>query len=516
MTSIRSTGHILRALLLAVSLLAAATAVVYQWYPSLLQRLDRILINAHLASHEDRLERARRALNVDRSEAIAILQGLLSDLKRVRHMDRLKRVKRQAYVWVVDALMAEGNPGKALYWADQWTAYDGRDLQGQAAKARIWYQMDATRQEGLRLTRALYRMAPEAEFIAKTYVEAAIDQNDGLGALQAVLKQAEAYRTAPVIGWEVYFNTGRGFNRRNMRSVMPVIIEGGAMSLIFKTLPGTRMIRLDPPPGQELMLIGAQITYTACGRVAGKPLLDTPLKLHQMTLTHDALFTTGGDDPFFYWPLTGELRTQRVVVEVIARVNRPYPPWLGTLGGMASEMLADTRNPGAEALRSQALFADFELDLARQSGTIERLAVDHRKNQIKMLGSLAGGRMKIYWKKGAGGFTESQTSIALLNARLQGEKIVFDTSLAVGSKLNQIRLDFPDIRGAVFRIEDAIISGPGANAAVSFKKTDTSHANSMEVLEEAFRVTGKDPHVTLFLGGDNVQVSSLRLKGVIR
>ncbi len=97
---------------------------------------------------------------------IAALESLISSMSPVQRVDELSSVKRLAYGQLIRVLIREQRLPEAMYWTQQWLAYDPRDINARLGLGKLLLIDPDTRDEGIYELTTLKHRFPDSLAVA--------------------------------------------------------------------------------------------------------------------------------------------------------------------------------------------------------------------------------------------------------------------------------------------------------------------------------------------------------------
>ena len=128
-------------LVLAWTLCIIGLCIVSLWFitPDLIHKIDEKFRYDVIYEPRERYTTIaeRYEQQGDQDLIIAALIGLLGELDDIQKVDELAATKRAAYGQLVRVLIHRSEFPRAMQWADQWLAFDQKDIQGLLVRARL-------------------------------------------------------------------------------------------------------------------------------------------------------------------------------------------------------------------------------------------------------------------------------------------------------------------------------------------------------------------------------------------
>ena len=272
---------------------------------------------------------------VQAAEAIAELQNgnpeeakaLLEEWQQFQSGDRYFAFKREVAIALANSLQASGSYQEVVDIMTPFMAQDDRDL----VAFFIWAKA-ALNIEGLRETAAAqvtenWKRFPKSQTISELYLREVYAWNDPAHAKELV----ETYgyiKPVSRIGWEVFWGGSEGITPKN-RKQAEFEQDGPGWTMTIDVPKGTRLLRLDAPPGQEMVIEDFGVhrlgdSSTVIG-AEGQT-------LRMMTLENGVLKTDGGADPFIVVDVEAlvEAADDQETVSLVVKLNAKseFAGWL--------------------------------------------------------------------------------------------------------------------------------------------------------------------------------------------
>lgn len=491
-------GMWLRIVFLAISLMACATFLLWQFGGNLVNRFDDFVVAKYQGHYGKRLADAISITSKDPSQGVVLLEELLNDLSEVRKRDRLERLKRMSYENIVQALETQGKVAQALSWAERWVAFDELDIFAQLRLSRLLYVAPGRKDEGKDLLDALYRKIPESSLVVGEHAERLFKEGDLIGAFLAV---SQIYKTQDSLSgqyWQVFWDTGQGFNEKQNKDVYPAIADNGSFSFPLELPAGIQMLRIDPPIASNIFISKPMLICNYGGKEKILNLWEVPLGLSDMEQRGSDLIATGRSDPYFKWTLPPEMRFSGPFSgRVVARVEEAWPDLMERVAASSDVDDLLTR-----------LIKMGELEAARMLQTI-------RDRQISSkVESLGKTQLDIYWKRKGEPFVEERKVRAPLSGRLEGKKYYFEMNIPLKANPVEVRIDFPDVEGVKYILEPLRIMSGENDYQIDLNVVDLVVQHMVERDGNHFKVTGEDPYFSVVLPAGGQVVDSVIVRGV--
>jgi tetratricopeptide (TPR) repeat protein len=466
-----------RILLLAIFLLACTTFLLWQYGGSWVNRFDDFVVKAYQGYHWKRLNSALVTVNKDSIEGIQLLDELLADLDQIYKLDRLDRVKRKAFEEIVKALNSSGKNIEALAWAENWAEFDERDLFAQVWRAKLMRMSQSTYDEGWQLISEWYQKIPQSNLIANEYAEYLIERGQYADAYLAAHKAFEKQDSLKGQKWQVFWDTGNDFNASQMATVLPEIDTSGRLSILIDVPPEVVRLRIDPPANARINLVAPALYDNNQGQEKKISLLDASLGLSQMMRHGSTLSTTGGDDPYFYWDMSG-MQLSGGKLFFVCDIEE-------TLPGVMAKIFSQSVHEGVV----DALMERQEIKSAKQ---FQDLAGKQHNTDNAM--KFEGAFFEVFWKKSGENFSQKRKVRTQINGLVEDGAYRYEVTLPIGAHVEKLRIDLPDLLGAKFKFEAVELVGHKWSHQVDLSKVDDGLSHMIARQSGSFEVMGSDPY----------------------
>ncbi len=299
-TRLKFAMNIIRLILLVVSLVALVVFLLWAYYPSHIKSLDAALLSRYTSSFERELNQAEVALRSNPAQGIDALEAFLNKNQSIMKQDRVYPLKTKAFSLLTTALLKEKRTQDAIKRFDDWIEFNPRDLNAQLGRAWVLRRDPATLKEGVEVAERYYSMAPESDLISFRYLQMLVEQRRMVEAFLVDFSRSGIDRS---LHWDIFWDTGSGFNGAQSAKVLPTY-DGDGNITINATLPsGLKAVRLDLPPGNRIRISSPVFSMTAPGASLQLPLYRSRLQMNQLLTEGNDLLSSGGNDPYFTWQI---------------------------------------------------------------------------------------------------------------------------------------------------------------------------------------------------------------------
>ena len=322
-------GNVFRIALLAITLVALGTVIVWMARPDWVHSLDKFVIDSYQQPYRKQLQHAEETASRDPEQGAILYRDLLRQLAAIEKLDRLDPIKRQALAGLIPILETRGRIAEGLNWAERWIEFDQRDLNAHYWLVSLMAQMPGRESEATETARELFERFPSSLPILTGYARSLIASGEPAEA--AFLYLNTLLETVKRLDWQAYWNLGQGFKAGGNARLKPVWSGKARLELEFEIPAETKQLRLDPPTVPKLSLIRPKLRILGEHPRQHWPLWKRPLRCHDMQLTSDHLLVdSSASDPYCSWsmPATGGGPRR---VRVSTDIGFLLPDWLRLL-----------------------------------------------------------------------------------------------------------------------------------------------------------------------------------------
>ncbi|MCI5147938.1 MAG: hypothetical protein D3916_00760 [Candidatus Electrothrix sp. MAN1_4] len=492
-----------------IALLAVITSLIFSFKSPWINKLDKYIVESYKNRYSDRLQDAEAILPQDRANATNMLQLLLEDLSAIKYGDRLAPVKQKCFVLLSQIFHEDGQINEALSVVEEWVKFNDRDLNALTLQGELLLSLSAREDEGASILTKLFGKVPEAEVVAKAYIHMLQNQGRMLEAFRALSQ----YMNTKHLGghWRIYWDSGVGFNEQNSKTFFPEIGQKGILTLGLELNFDIKRLRIDPPPFSALLISNPVMLFNGNGKKYSLQLAQLPLQFHHMIKFGNRLKTSGGNDPYFIWQMSEKENRDPINIIVKAEVNLWVPDSMKELAGAFS--LEELKKIKLEPLTSQEKEIISNLELLKET---ERIIALQRKAML-----ITEGVISVYWIDPPGifskqHFSEQRTSKVPIVLQEKKENLEFDLLLPVNAKVEQLRIDFPDVVGIQYHLKQVELISGEHKKLIDISTTPFLLQHKIEKDGQHIKVTGPDPHFSFDISNGASQLDYVRLVGEVQ
>lgn len=484
--------HAARGVLAVLTLLAVATAMIWQWQPDLVDRFGDYVTDRRTNECQTRLNRARRQLRDGDDAGRRALTKLIDELDAVRHGDRLYPVKREGAKVLAGYLADQGDWKSAAKLSERWVAWDDHDITARLSLAQACLQIAERAAEGRAELAELFKMAPESDEVASAYVSCLIADDKPADALLAIQEFLSSQRSR--FAGQCSFSLMSPGKLESLNA-SPFQDEDGRWRWTVEpeTDPEKMMIRL---PQFEIAAIDDP--RLAIWDIEADDHIDLPQRDAELSdsIRRDGTnWTLQGTDPdeplttsdaFVLYSMPAALRGKRIMIGLIGHVVPRYPLWIAEAFG--SPLFTPDRVASAASRQDRPNLLD----------EFHSLRTDVLKQSRLGLSSL--GTDDFEWTA-MGGVT-------------QKGRIHFDLGLPVGRSTPDLQLQLPAVADAVYDFSQIEV-GEG-ETVVEVDPQSLEVVGGLDNTQGGLRVTGSRAIVLIPLPGNLATLGSVRLVGTVQ
>ncbi len=294
---------VMKAVLLLLTFLAVFTLLLWGFTPAYINRIDRCFVKLYTAHYESFLNEAKAEIQKGEiDKGIKALDTLLQKLANVKKLDRLDTVKRDCMENLINAYMETKKHEKVITLYDSWIEHDDRNIFAKVDQAKYMLELPGYKEKGESLLTDLYLNIP-IENVVNAYIS--MQTKKGPAGLAKAYCAFQDMLNSGNSRWRIYWDTGKGFNKRERMDVRPFFFKGSILQANIKIPAKIKQIRIDPPPYSNFYLVKPEVSLKTDSGIKNVVLSGTRLETNQIlkkeTIDNLYLVLSGEVDPYFYF-----------------------------------------------------------------------------------------------------------------------------------------------------------------------------------------------------------------------
>jgi len=263
-------------------------------------KLSTYLISQHQSQYLHSYSSAIKALDKGNTEPA---MRALRDWQNIRKGDRAFTQKRGLLLRLTGVLHDQNRVSELLDWTKIWQALDSRDITARAFFFEALRLNPETHAEGIDGLALTYLHFPKNQRIAKFYANT-VSEGENFSAADKIQNDKLSQQ---ILNWEIFWDTGEGFNTTQKHKVdleTGLEDDGNRINLVLPE--NTRKFRLDLPPSSALMLSHLAIQINEQPYIIDQ----NTFKLIMMQYTKGTFISNGDTDPYIIFDLVNTALAQ--------------------------------------------------------------------------------------------------------------------------------------------------------------------------------------------------------------
>jgi len=260
---------------------------------STVNRLGTYLVAQHQRPYKRAYKEAVKALEHGNT---SVAMSTLTAWQNIKKGDRVFSHKRELLNQLTGELHNQNRVPEFLDWANKWRALDDRDITARAYYFEALRLSPEFHSQGLDGLSLAYKHFPKNQRLAELHANTLREA----GGFIAADKMQENKVTEQSLDWELFWDTGEGFNATEKSKIkIETTLTDNSRRINFALPANTRKFRLDLPPSSTLTLSSLAI------QINGLPYLINPDTIRLVMMQYaQGLFSSAGDpDPFIIFDL---------------------------------------------------------------------------------------------------------------------------------------------------------------------------------------------------------------------
>jgi len=336
---------IIRGISFLGALVAVCSYILWTQFPAKVQWADDKLRYYYVSPYHKHYEAAVRKLDGGHSqEGIQGLNLLLEDLEGVDRHDHLGNLKGKVFSRLFQIHSKTSDSGTLLAVIDKWLQFNDKNLKALYNKARLLMKIKGKETEGLGLFKRLSRISPGNHKYVIPQVEYFIASGKLREGFLFLYKNINLDNKNfkpefPGKVWEVFWDSGSGFNGEERGQVYPRVSGGKGFKIEYK-IPSPKIMRFryDPPPlpfAWSIDNLKIHFEYKHNNKILSSKLDWGKVRVFDMEI-READLEVGNKDPYFHFDLPKiqegtDYPVNAILIFDITRNQSIYSKILGTL-----------------------------------------------------------------------------------------------------------------------------------------------------------------------------------------
>ena len=514
---LRQLAHTARGILIALTLLAGATAGVWRWRPDLVDRADTYLTNRHFNQYQSRFYEARRLLRDDKVAGHLALEALIEELESFRRGDRLYPVKRDSVELLTTSLAEDEQWQRAAAWSERWINWglprdkkqvnekDDQDKEEESKKettkdvtarlsfARACLHLPDQAQTGRDELAALFHMVPESGDVARDYVSSLVESDQAAQAFQSIREYLRWQQSRFAGQCEFTYEKDGGLH---VLHGSPFQQSDGTWHWSVELHTGANRVHIRLPQFEISQIRNPRLLVWNSATDENLIVEEAVAELTDSIRRDSGTWTVVGSDPdaalstsnaVVSWSIPSELQSEHIVVSLAGDVVPRYPDWIVMALGLQKftpeQVASDTSVQEDADLVNR--FRLFRSDILRQC----RLGLSWQSS----------GREQAQWAPVGGTTLGNQTH--------------FDVKFVIDGSPPDLELRLPVISGAVFRLTKIeLVDG---ETVIEVDPETVEAVSGTEKTADALQINSDPAVVLLPLPAVLMRIGHVRVEGTV-
>ncbi len=296
--------HLTIFLLFLMSLMAITIAYIWIFNPLVIRNLDAFVISRYTSKTKSQLHQANTLIAKGKDEdALRILKSITEELKDIKKQDRLAPIKQKTINKIVQVYTKRKEFKDALKWLDIWLAFNDRDLVAQVKRAKLLTKIPGREMDGEKIISELYDKVPMFHDVVFSHIDILIKNRKYTEAYLAAYNYSTSLDLQIAdMNWEVYWDTGKNFNRSQKKKVNPTRDNFGYLN--FSTIiprGSLKHFRIDYPSNVKLLISNATISFDDSVQKSSLLLENLVVRWNNIISSDKGIFLTDGQYPYLYF-----------------------------------------------------------------------------------------------------------------------------------------------------------------------------------------------------------------------
>jgi tetratricopeptide (TPR) repeat protein len=154
---------------IGLTLMALVFFCVFQIKPSLIDDLDKHLLNQYRSFYEKKYFTAQKALDKNIDAGLNRFLALEKEFESVHKGDRLAVMRQVVFTKLSNIYLNKKDYDSALHWIEQWIAFDERDFNAKLKKVELLILSPGRYREGIDYLYELHERYPDVKAIKRQW-----------------------------------------------------------------------------------------------------------------------------------------------------------------------------------------------------------------------------------------------------------------------------------------------------------------------------------------------------------
>lgn len=309
---IRASGHLLRAVLLCVALLALSVYLIWSLNPSLIDKADAYIVERHFGQYARSLSNARALLAESRlDEAKVVLDSLLKDLGEVKKQDRRAQYYAEAEDLLLYISSRNGDHAASLAAARKLTEFDPNHYNHWLNLAYM-LNSGGERTKAIDALRKAFRIAPASIQTAEPLSTLLFEEGKKDEAREVIKGFLAANRGGSVA--VLHAGEGKEFSPDKTSRLISLAFTGKTERLRLPVgSSGVERLRVELP---QLPDLNVRVDSIALATETGSESIDfrtLDYGLHDLSEDREGILTVTGTRPYIEFKLPAHLKEARII-----------------------------------------------------------------------------------------------------------------------------------------------------------------------------------------------------------
>jgi len=331
-----------------------------------------------------------------------------------------------------------------------------------------------------------------------------IDIKASPGQAEAFSKYLKNYSDISKKEWEIFWNTGQGFNANQSKDFSPIWENKNKMYFSTQLPPEVTDLRIDPPSGTELSIASPSIILKSQNYQIKLDLKDVIVHTKEMRENgKNAFIVTGHRDPHFFWSIS-QIANHTDPVSMIFSASI-YPAFFSKIKTkdhakkLEETLLLSGKNE--ESIIFHKLWDEWE--------AINLESDDFDSKFCKNI-------IEVFWRSPSQIFQEERkTRKSIDGCTVVNGSILFDMQVPVNAGASNLRVDLPGIKGITCILDNLEVITENNTKNINIHKTLNNDVHHIDIIKNQLLITGNDPYFSFNVPGGQTFVKLIHITGQI-